>query len=59
MKFNNGQRLIQSPTKHLRWSVLYKALSYSAQKMKFSIKDFFSKCKQIGSLIIFGFDHIY
>ena len=30
-------------------------LSYTAQKMKFSIKDFFSKCVQICSC---GFGHI-
>ena len=31
--------------------------NYTAQKMKFSIKDFFSKCGQIRSFLRFG--HIY
>ena len=37
------QRCIQKPVKHLIFN--------TAQKMKFSIKDFFSKCDQIGRFL--------
>ena len=36
---------------------LKKLQTYTAQKMKFSIKDFYSKCDQIHSS--FGFGHIF
>ena len=40
----------QTPVKHLRWSFICDSsylLSFTARKMKFPIKDFFSKCDQI------------
>ena len=48
---------IQNPVIHLRWIFFFfvkkkkifsqKARSYTAQKMKFSIRDFFNKCDQM------------
>ena len=38
---------IQNPVKHLRWNF------FTPQEMYFSIKDFFSKCDQICSKLIF------
>ena len=35
----------------LLWGYYYFAQSYTAQKMMFSIKDFFSKCDQIRSFL--------
>ena len=43
------------------WVILFSVKKKSidiAQKMKFSIKNFFSKCDQIRSFL-FGFGHIY
>ena len=51
------QRRIQNLVKHLRWSfhvILVLIVHYfrTPQKIFFSIKDFFSKCYQIRSLLI-------
>ena len=38
-------------SKALSWTVSHKIACITAQKMKFSVKDYFSKCDQIGSLV--------